>query len=142
MGRYGQKTGAGWYRYEGGRNRVPDPLIDELAAQAAARRGIQRRAIDDDEILARITTALANEGARILEEGFAYRAGDIDVIYCHGFGFPRHRGGPMFHADTIGLPVVLARVLDYRRRFGDYWQPAQLLSRLAAEGRGFHDSPQ
>src|SRR3954469_10239564 len=142
MGRYGQKTGAGWYRYEGGRNRVPDPLIDELAAQAAARRGIQRRTIDDDEILARITTALANEGARILEEGYAYRAGDIDVIYCHGFGFPRHRGGPMFHADTLGLPAVLARVLDYRRRFGDYWQPAHLLSRLAAQGRGFHDSPQ
>ena len=89
MGRYGQKTGAGWYRYEGGRNRVPDPLIDELAAEAAARRGIQRREIGDDEILARITTALANEGARILEEGFALRAGDIDVIYCYGFGFPR-----------------------------------------------------
>ncbi|HEX8112263.1 MAG TPA: 3-hydroxyacyl-CoA dehydrogenase NAD-binding domain-containing protein [Kofleriaceae bacterium] len=142
MGRHGQKTGAGWYRYEGGRNRVPDPLIDELAARAAASRGIQRRTIDDDEILARITTALANEGARILEEGFAYRAGDIDVIYCYGFGFPRHRGGPMFHADTLGLPTVLARVLDYRRRFGDYWQPAHLLSRLAAEGRGFHDSPQ
>jgi len=142
MGRDGQKTGAGWYRYEGGRNRVPDPLIDELAAAAAARRGLLRRTIDDDEILARITTALANEGARILEEGYADRAGDIDVIYCHGFGFPRHRGGPMFHADTIGLPAVHARVLDYRQRFGDYWQPARLLSRLAAEGRGFHDSPQ
>jgi 3-hydroxyacyl-CoA dehydrogenase len=121
---------------------VPDPLIDELAAAAAARRGLRRRTVDDDEILARITTALANEGARILEEGFAYRAGDIDVIYCYGFGFPRHRGGPMLHADTIGLPAVHARVLDYRQRFGDYWQPAHLLSRLAAEGRGFHDSPQ
>jgi 3-hydroxyacyl-CoA dehydrogenase len=142
MGRYGQKTGAGWYRYEGGRNRVPDPLIDELAAAAAARRGIPRRAVDDAEILARITTALVNEGARILDEGFAQRPGDIDVIYCHGFGFPRHRGGPMFYADSLGLPEVLGRVLDYRRRFGEYWQPAPLLSRLAAEGRGFHASPQ
>jgi 3-hydroxyacyl-CoA dehydrogenase len=141
LGRYGLKTGAGWYRYEAGsRNRVPDPLVDELAAEAAARRGITRRAITDDEILARVTTALANEGARVLEDGFALRAGDIDVIYCHGFGFPRHRGGPMFHADTIGLPTVLRRVQDYRRQFGDYWQPAPLLVQLAAEGRGFHDS--
>ncbi|HEY0992166.1 MAG TPA: 3-hydroxyacyl-CoA dehydrogenase NAD-binding domain-containing protein [Kofleriaceae bacterium] len=140
LGRYGQKTGAGWYRYEAGsRNRIPDPLVDEIAAQEAARRGVTRRAIADDEILARITTALANEGARVLEDGFALRAGDIDVIYCHGFGFPRHRGGPMFHADTIGLPTVLRRVEDYRRQFGDYWKPAPLLARLASEGRGFHD---
>ena len=108
MGRYGQKTGAGWYRYEpGSRTRIPDPLVDELAAEAAAKRGITRRAITDDEIIARITTALANEGARVLEDGFAIRASDIDVIYCHGFGFPRHRGGPMFYADTVGLPTVL-----------------------------------
>jgi len=143
LGRYGQKTAAGWYRYEAGsRTRVPDPLIDELAAEAAARRGITRRPITDDEILARITTALANEGARVLEDGFALRAGDIDVIYCYGFGFPRHRGGPMFYADTVGLPVVLRRVEDYRARLGDYWKPAPLLARLAAEGRGFHDATQ
>jgi 3-hydroxyacyl-CoA dehydrogenase len=142
LGRYGQKTGAGWYRYEAGsRNRIPDPLIDELAAAAAAKRGVTRRAITDDEILARITTALANEGARVLEDGFALRAGDIDVIYCYGFGFPRHRGGPMFYADTVGLPAVLRRVEDYRAALGDYWKPAPLLARLAAEGRGFHDSP-
>ncbi len=142
LGRYGQKTGAGWYRYEpGSRHRVADPLIDELAAQAAAKRGTTRRAISDDEILVRIMTALANEGARVLEEGFASRAGDIDVIYCYGFGFPRSRGGPMFYADTIGLPTVLRRVQDYRAQYGDYWQPAPLLVRLAAEGRGFHDSP-
>ena len=78
--------------------------------------------------------ALANEGARILEEGYATRASDIDVIYCHGFGFPRHSGGPMFYADTIGLPVVLARVQAYRARFGDYWEPAPLLKRLEAAG--------
>ena len=97
--------------------------------------------MSDDEILARITTALANEGARVLEDGFAQRAGDIDVIYCYGFGFPRHRGGPMFYADTVGLPTVLARVVEYRARFGDYWQPAPLLERLVAEGRGFHGDP-
>jgi 3-hydroxyacyl-CoA dehydrogenase len=139
MGRYGQKTGAGWYRYEAGkRDRIPDPLVEQIAEEAAAKRGLTRRAVSDEEILARITTALANEGARVLEDGFAQRAGDIDVIYCYGFGFPRHRGGPMFYADTVGLPAVLARVVEYRARFGDYWKPAPLLERLAAEGRGFH----
>lgn len=140
MGRYGQKTGAGWYRYEAGsRAPIPDPLIDELAAKEAARRGITRRAIADDEIIARVTTALANEGARVLDEGYAIRPGDIDVIYVYGFGFPRYRGGPMFYADTIGLATVLARVKQYRDRFGDYWEPAPLVERLVAEGRGFYD---
>jgi len=140
MGRYGQKTSAGWYKYEAGsRERIPDPLIDQLAAEAAARRGIARRAIDDEEIVARVTTALANEGARVLEDGFALRAGDIDVIYCYGFGFPRHRGGPMFYADTVGLATLLTRVHEYRARFGDYWEPAPLLERLVAEGRGLYD---
>jgi 3-hydroxyacyl-CoA dehydrogenase len=139
MGRYGQKTGAGWYRYEAGsRERIPDPLIEQLATEAAAARGITRRPIADDEILARVTTALANEGARVLEDGFALRASDIDVVYCYGFGFPRHRGGPMFYAETVGLPVVLERVKTYRARFGDYWQPAPLLEKLVAEGRGFY----
>jgi 3-hydroxyacyl-CoA dehydrogenase len=139
MGRYGQKTGAGWYRYEpGSRTRLPDPLIDQLAEEAAARRGITRGPISDDEIIARITTALANEGARVLEDGYAIRASDIDVIYCYGFGFPRYRGGPLFYADTIGLPTVLARVKEYRGRFGDYWEPAPLLEKLVWEGRGFY----
>jgi 3-hydroxyacyl-CoA dehydrogenase len=139
MGRYGQKTSAGWYKYEpGSRARIPDPLVEQLAEDAAKKRGITRRSISDEEILARITTALANEGARILEEGYALRAGDIDVIYCYGFGFPRHRGGPMFYADTIGLPTVLSRVHEYRARFGDYWTPAPLLEQLAAAGRTFH----
>ena len=140
MGRYGQKTSAGWYKYEpGSRTRIPDPLIDELAAEAAAKRGITRTPIGDDEILARIMTALANEGARVLEEGYALRPGDIDVIYCYGFGFPRYRGGPMFYADTVGLPTVLARVKEYRARLGDHWQPAPLLEKLVAGGRGFHN---
>ncbi len=140
MGRYGQKTGAGWYKYDapGSRNRVPDPLIEQLAAEAAAKRGIRRGPIQDEEILARIMTALANEGARVLEDGFALRASDIDVIYCYGFGFPRHRGGPMFYAETVGLPAVLSRVNEYRARFGDYWEAAPLLERLVREGKGFY----
>ena len=140
MGRYGQKTGAGWYKYEAGsRKGIPDPLVDDIAKEEAAKRGVTRRAVADDEILARIMTALANEGARVLEDGFATRAGDIDVIYSYGFGFPRHRGGPMFYAETVGLPTVLARVKEYRSRFGDYWQPAPLLEKLVAEGRGFYE---
>jgi 3-hydroxyacyl-CoA dehydrogenase len=139
MGRYGQKTGAGWYKYEAGsRTPIPDPMIDELARKAAAARGIERRAIAEDEIIARIMTALANEGANILDEGFAMRPGDIDVIYAYGFGFPRHRGGPMFYADTVGLPTVFARVERYRKQFGDYWKPAPLVERLAASGGTFY----
>jgi 3-hydroxyacyl-CoA dehydrogenase len=141
MGRYGQKTGAGWYRYEpGSRARIPDPLIDSLAEEAARRRGVTRRTIAGDEILARITTALANEGARILDEGYATRASDVDVIYCNGFGFPRYRGGPMFYAETIGLDTVLARVNEYRARFGEHWRASALLERLVAGGRGFGES--
>jgi 3-hydroxyacyl-CoA dehydrogenase len=139
MGRYGQKTGAGWYKYDAGsRTRISDPLVERLAEEAAARRGVTRQPVADADIVARIMTALANEGARVLEDGYAIRAGDIDVIYCYGFGYPRHRGGPMFYADTVGLPAVLARVRAYRRRFGDYWKPAPLLERLVAEGRGFY----
>ncbi len=139
MGRYGQKTGAGWYKYEAGsRDRIHDPLVDQIAAEEAAKRGITRRAVTDDEIIARIMTALANEGARVLEEGYATRASDIDAVYCYGFGYPRHVGGPMFYADAVGLPTVLSRVKQYREQFGDYWKPAPLLEKLAAEGKGFN----
>lgn len=138
MGRYGQKTGAGWYRYEpGDRTRIPDPIVERLAEEAAAKRGVRRRTISAEEIVARVTTALANEGARVLEEGYALRASDIDVIYCYGFGFPRHRGGPMFYAETVGLPTILRQINEYRERFGDYWRPAPLLERLAIAGSGF-----
>jgi len=134
LGRYGQKTGAGWYKYDApfSRNRTPDPLIDQMAEEEATKRGIKRRPIADEEILARIMIALANEGARVLEEHYATRASDIDVIYCYGFGYPRHRGGPMFYAETVGLANVLSRVHEYRARFGDYWEPAPLLERLVA----------
>jgi 3-hydroxyacyl-CoA dehydrogenase len=138
MGRFGQKTGAGWYRYEAGRQPIIDPLIDSLAEEAAALRGLARRLLPNDEILGRLTTAVANEGARVLDEGFATRAGDIDVIYCYGFGYPRYRGGPMFYADSVGLPTVLARVLEYRDRIGPHWQPAPLLEKLVAEKRSFY----
>jgi 3-hydroxyacyl-CoA dehydrogenase len=141
MGRYGQKTGAGWYKYDapGSRNRTPDPLIEQLAVEAAAKRGLTRKAVGNDEILSRIMVALANEGARILEEGFAQRAGDIDVIYVYGFGYPPHRGGPMFYADTIGLATVVSKVEEYRARFGDYWEPAPLLKKLVAEGKSLYE---
>jgi len=126
------------YRYEpGGRTPILDPILEQLAAETTTKRGLTRRVIEDEEIVARVTTALANEGARVLEDGYATRASDIDVIYAYGFGFPRYRGGPMFYADTVGLSTVVLRVLEYRARFGDYWQPAPLLERLAAEGRTF-----
>src|SRR5262249_51364332 len=133
----------GWYKYAspGSRERMADPLIEDLANAAAARRGITRRPIPDEEIIARITTALANEGARALQDGFATRAGDIDIIYAYGFGFPRHTGGPMFYAETVGLDTVLARVKEYRAKFGDYWEPAPLLEELVAQKRGFYSEP-
>jgi 3-hydroxyacyl-CoA dehydrogenase len=141
MGRYGQKTGAGWYAYApGSRTPIPDPLIERLAETARSVRGVSRRVVDDREILERTMTALINEGARVLDEGYALRPGDIDVVYCYGFGFPRYRGGPLFYADTIGLPAVLALVESYAERHGDYWRPAPLIERLVALGRGFHAS--
>ena len=141
MGRFGQKTSAGWYRYEpGSRRGIADPLIHELAERAAQKRGITRRTIGDDEVLGRVTTALANEGMNVLDQGFALRPGDIDVVYCHGFGFPRWRGGPMFFAETLGLGTVLARVEEYQARFGDHWEPAPLLQKYVAEGRRLFDT--
>jgi 3-hydroxyacyl-CoA dehydrogenase len=137
MGRYGQKSGAGWYRYEtGSRQPMVDPFVDVLAEETAARRGLQRRVVSDEEILDRFTMALANEGAYVLGEGFAARASDIDVIYCYGFGFPRYRGGPMFYATAVGLPAVLDGVRKY---WSERWAPAPLLEKLVAERVGFDD---
>jgi 3-hydroxyacyl-CoA dehydrogenase len=141
MGRYGQKTGAGWYTYDapGSRNRTTDPLIEQLANEEAKKRGIVRRPISDEEIVARITTALANEGANIVNEGIALRASDVDMVYLSGYGFPPYRGGPMFYADTMGLANVLAAIERFRKGYkGNTWEPSPLLVKLAAEGKTFN----
>jgi 3-hydroxyacyl-CoA dehydrogenase len=139
MGRLGQKTGAGWYRYaSGSRTPVPDPEIEALIETCAGEAGIQRRAVSDQEIVERTIYALVNEGARILEDGIAQRASDIDLVYVNGYGFPAWRGGPMFYADTIGLAAVLAQVRKFHELHGEYWKPAPLLERLAREGGRFN----
>jgi 3-hydroxyacyl-CoA dehydrogenase len=139
-GRFGQKTGAGWYRYpEGSRAPVPDPEVEKLIEECADGAGIARRPISAEEIVERTVYALVNEGARILEEGFALRAGDIDVIYVNGYGFPAHRGGPMWYADTVGLARVHERIRQLEQRHGDLWSPAPLLARLAESGKTFAD---
>jgi 3-hydroxyacyl-CoA dehydrogenase len=133
LGRHGQKSGRGFYRYDGANGeRTPDPEVLALIQEEAERLGIARRAIGDDEVVGRCIHALINEGAAILEEGIAASPADIDVIWCNGYGFPRHRGGPMFHADAIGLPRVLAQVRRLASEHGArYWTPAPLLVRLA-----------
>jgi 3-hydroxyacyl-CoA dehydrogenase len=113
--------------------------VDEMIVKHSQDLGIERRAISDEEIVERLVYALVNEGARILEEGIALRASDIDMVYLSGYGFPLYRGGPMFHADTVGLPKVLAAIEGYARGYhGEAWAPAPLLQRLAAEGKGFN----
>ena len=138
-GRFGQKTGRGFYRYEpGSRAPLPDPQVEELIVETSRRRGIARRSIGRDEIVERLMFPAINEGARILQEGVASRPGDIDVIWAYGYGFPVWRGGPMHHADTIGLGVIHDRLADRARRSGDAsLEPAPLLARLAGEGLGF-----
>ena len=141
MGRYGQKTGAGFYKYDEKRNASPDPLIEGLIVEHSRRRGIERRAISDQEILERTLYVMVNEGAKILEEGVAARPHDIDVVWIYGYGFPVHRGGPMFWADEVGLAKVLEAIERYRQQVGaEYWTPAPLLQRLAAAGKGFYAS--
>ena len=139
MGRYGQKTGAGFYRYDEKRNPSPDPLIDKLIIEHSARRGIKRREIGDQEILERCLYVMVNEGAKILEEGVASRPHDVDIVWIYGYGFPVYRGGPMFWADEVGLEGIHQAILRYRDTVGaEYWQPAPLLERLAKEGRRFY----
>jgi 3-hydroxyacyl-CoA dehydrogenase len=137
MGRLGQKTGKGWYRYDENRKASPDPEVLALIEKTAQEAGIPRRQISPEEILERCLYILINEGARILEEGYALRAADIDVIYLTGYGFPGYRGGPMWYADTVGLKKVCGRIEDFRRQHGELWEPAPLLKRLAAEGSTF-----
>ncbi len=138
QGRFGQKTGAGWYRYEpGSRVPVPDPDIEQLIVAASQQAGVERRDIPDGEILERCMYPLVNEAARILEEGLAIRPSDIDVIWIHGYGFPRWRGGPMFWADSVGLDRILEAMQRWHREHGEWMRPAPLLERLVREGRGF-----
>ena len=142
MGRLGQKTGAGWYKYDENRRAIPDPELTALVRKWAAEAGILQRRISREEIVDRCLYALVNEGARILEEGYALRAVDMDIIYINGYGFPAHRGGPMWYADTVGLKNVYNRVLAFHKQHGELWEPAPLLKRLAEEGKTFVDYSQ
>lgn len=135
QGRLGQKTGAGFYRYaEGDRTPIPDPEVDAVIEACARADGIARGSLSDEDIVARTMYALVNEGARLLDEGIAARASDIDVIYVHGYGFPPFRGGPMFYAEQVGLAKVLASIESFHARHGELWTPAPLLQRLVRAG--------
>jgi 3-hydroxyacyl-CoA dehydrogenase len=137
LGRYGQKTGAGWYKYGDQRRAAPDPAVDELIREWVEEAGIAQRQIAATEITDRCLYALVNEGARILEEGYALRASDIDIIYINGYGFPAHRGGPMWYADAVGLKRVYDRICEFQHQHGEIWQPAPLLKQLAEQGKTF-----
>ena len=141
MGRFGQKVGKGYYDYqEGRREAIPSPVVLEMLANFRKEAGIEPRAISDDEIVHRLVWSLVNEGAHILEEGIASKASDIDVVYVAGYGFPRHRGGPMCYADTVGLYHVVRTMRRFALNPKDdagFWEPAPLLARLAAEGKSF-----
>jgi len=140
-GRFGQKTGAGWYRYEAGkRTPIADPAVALMIDEHRAALGITPRHIDDSEVVERCIYALVNEGARILEEGIAARASDIDIVYLNGYGFPLHRGGPMLWADIVGLPNVVRALQRFAAEPGAdaSWQPAPLLLQLAAAGGSFN----
>jgi 3-hydroxyacyl-CoA dehydrogenase len=140
LGRFGQKTGRGFSKYDADRRPLPDPETAALIEAVAREAGIERRNITREEIVDRCLFALVNEGARLLGEGFALRAVDIDIVYLNGYGFPAWRGGPMFYADTLGLKNVLARIQQFGARHGsDLWSPAPLLTRLAQDGRAFAD---
>ena len=140
MGRFGQKTGAGWYRYEAGkRDAIPDPVVDKVIEEVRRAQGITPRKVSDEEIVERCVYALVNEGARIVEEGIAARASDVDMVYLTGYGFPLFRGGPMLYADMVGLPNVERAMRRFLAQTGDsFWDPAPLLVRLAAEGKNFN----
>ena len=134
----GQKTGRGYYKYDSARKRTPDPEVIELLWEEGKRLNIARRQPGEQEIVERCLYAMINEGARLLEEGIALRASDIDVVYTSGYGFPRYRGGPMFYADTVGLNKIHERILEFRRTLdAQYWTPAPLLEKLALAGSSF-----
>jgi 3-hydroxyacyl-CoA dehydrogenase len=140
-GRFGQKTGAGWYRYEAGsRTPIPDPKVTAIIEQYRRQKGITPRAVGSQEIVERCIYALINEGARIVEDGIAQRSSDIDIVYLNGYGFPAYRGGPMFYADQVGLHDVirvLERIAAQSQSDAAFWTPAPLLTRLADQGQTF-----
>jgi 3-hydroxyacyl-CoA dehydrogenase len=142
LGRFGQKTGAGWYDYQAGkRDAIPSDLVNKMIEDHRKELGITPRKISDDEIVQRLVFALVNEGAHILEDGIASRASDIDMVYLTGYGFPLHRGGPMLYADQVGLFNVMRAMKRFQRNPHDdakFWEPAPLLARLAAEGKTFN----
>ena len=141
MGRNGQKTGAGWYRYEkGDRTPHPDPEVSHIIAEVASELGIAQRSFTDEEILQRLLFSSVNEACKILEEGKALRASDIDVMWLHGFGFPRYRGGLLYWADTIGSRQIHARISEWHKRYGARWAPAKLLGELAATNAAFREA--
>ena len=139
-GRHGQKTGAGWYKYEkGNRTPMPDPEAEKIIAAAVKEANIPQRKIGKEEIIERTIYGLINEGAQILDEGHALRSVDIDIVYIYGYGFPAFRGGPMFYADTIGLKKVYDRVCQFEKEHGFWWKPSALLKRLAEANQTFAD---
>ncbi len=139
LGRYGQKTGKGWYVYGPDRKPQPDPEVLSLIRSVVREAGIAQRAFSDEEIVERALYGLINEGARILEEGYALRASDLDVVYLNGYGFPAWRGGPMFYASTLGLAKVYERICKFEKDLGARWKPANLLRVLAEQGKTFRD---
>ena len=139
-GRRGQKTGAGFYDYDEARDAKPSAHVEAIIRDFAKSKGIEQRKISDAEILERCIYPMINEGAKILEEGKAQRASDIDIVWINGYGWPVYRGGPMFYADTVGLKTVLAKLKEFQGKFGDDFKPAALLEKLAAEGGTFTKS--
>ena len=139
MDRRGQKTGAGFYDYDENRNAKPSPVVEKIILDFAAKKGMTRRVISDQEILERCVYPMINEGAKILEEGKAIRASDIDIVWINGYGFPVYRGGPMFYGDTVGLDKVLAKMKEFEAKMGADFKPAKLLEKLVAEGKRFQD---
>jgi 3-hydroxyacyl-CoA dehydrogenase len=137
-GRIGLKGGAGWYKYDEKRRAVPDPEVPPMVKKWAEEAGIPQRKVTPEEIVERCIYAMINEGARILEEGYALRAGDIDTIYVSGYGFPNYRGGPMWYADTVGVKKVYERVCEFQKQLGLLWEPAPLLKKLAESGGTFN----
>jgi 3-hydroxyacyl-CoA dehydrogenase len=136
-GRRGQKTGAGFYDYDAARTPKPSQHVESIIRDFAAAKGVAQRKVSDQEILERSIYPMINEGAKILEQGKAQRASDIDIVWIYGYGWPVYRGGPMFYADTVGLKTVLERMQAYESQLGSEFKPAPLLEKLVAEGGAF-----